>query len=259
MDSDRIQAQVAGFLAGSATLGAPFDDCDLQRLSLFRGFIVRVKHNNVQKALPLTLRVLAASGLKLPFFVAYAPTYLSTRSAGPLPLDRQVQMLVQHLGAFLHDRADPTSAAAADVLVHEATLWSFRSEPVVLRDARAPRGLSWRGRVAVRRYATDVLGACGALAARRFDPHQHVRAGEHSLLYWRADGSDGVEFFEIDDLTALLVSVAQRRRTVRGVAAQLAAMHAGHFAIPELDDFFDGLAERGFLQPRPAARTASCA
>lgn len=264
MDPDYIQALVARFLSGPETLPAilsderaqgpegvssTFDARDRERLAQFRSFIVRVKHNNVQKALPLTLRMLAAAGLKLQFFGAYAPTYLATRSAGPLPLARQVQMLTEHLREFLCEQQDERRAAVADVLAHEVTLWSFRSEPVALRRARAMGDLSWRGRVNVQRYASDVLLACDALVARRFDANTHVRARDCSLLYWRPADGDAVEVFEVDELTALLVSVAQQRRTVRGVATQLAAMNAGAFSAGDLEPFFEGLVERGFISP----------
>jgi hypothetical protein len=153
------------------------------------------------------------------------------------------------------------------VLTHELKIWSLRSE--VVEPCSRPAGpLSWRGRLELQRYTIDVPSACGALAARRFDPDQRLPAAECTLAYWRPLGSDVVEFFEVDEVTALLVSIAERQRTIVGVGRALAAMGVKQISRRDLVDFFRQLVARGFLAPftvkktaprRNARRTAQCA
>jgi hypothetical protein len=258
MHPDHIQALIARCLTEPDVLPALPDDANgldaasLQRIALFRGFIVKVKHNQVRKILPLTLRMLPAVGLELAFFSTYAPAYLAMRSSGPMPLDRQTTQFALDLQRFLDGQSGVMRDAVNDVLTHELKLWSLRSEseahePSGVRPGGAGR-LSWRGRLELQRYGTSVLSACGALSVRRFDPDRHVKAEACTIAYWRAIDGDGVEFFEVDELTALLMSMAQRQRTITGVRRALTAIGVSQISRRDLEDFFRQLAERGFLQ-----------
>jgi hypothetical protein len=222
-------------------------DC-LERLSLFRGFIVKVKHNSVRRALPLTFRLLLAVGKELAFFRYYAPSYLAVRSSGPLALERQVQLMAKHLPRFLEADTSLAGRAVADVLMHEMALWSLRANCVEIQPPQSAGAIAWRGEMEIRRYGTDVLHACAALAARDIEPARDLRDRDHALAYWRPSDCDAVEIFDIDDLTALLFSMVDGHRSLADIAAQLAGIGMDQMTAPELDEFFRDLAARGFVE-----------
>jgi hypothetical protein len=233
--------------AALAASGVFPPDC-LERLSLFRGFIVKVKHNPVRTALPLTFRLLSAVGKELAFFRYYAPSYLAVRSSGPLALERQVQLMAKHLRQFIEADSSLTGRAVADVLTHEMALWSLRANSVEIQPPQSGGAIAWRGRLDVRRYRTDVLHACAALAARDIEPARDLRDRDHALAYSRPDHSDAVEVFEIDELTAFVFSMVDGRRSLADIAERLAVVGMGQITAAELDEFFRDLAARGFVE-----------
>src|SRR5262249_26679620 len=168
------------------------DAAELRRIVLCRGFIVKVKHNQVRKILPLTLRLLPAVGLELTFFSEYAPAYLAMRASGSVQIDRQVEQLAAKLKVFLDQRSGLDVDALRDVLTHELTLWSPKSTVVEQGGSRQRGHLSWLGRLELERYRTNVLAACGALASRQFDAGRHLEALDCTLAYWRPRDRDVV-------------------------------------------------------------------
>lgn len=231
----------------------------LERLALFRGFIVKVKHNQVRQALPLTFRLLPAVAEELAFFRYYAPAYLAIRAGGPLALEAQVQLMAKHLHDFLEQDTGLARKAIADVLTHELALWTLRSHGAAPRPPRSGGAIAWRGRLEIRRYGTDVLHACGALAMRNIDPARDLRDREHTLAYWRPADSDAVEFFEIDELTAFLFAMVDGRRTLEDIAERVAVLGMNQIGVPELEEFFQDLAARGFLEAQRGRVSRSAA
>ena len=100
-------------------------------------------------------------------------------------------------------------------------MWRLRCNEPAPELQLVDDALSWRGRMELRRYRTDVARACAALAAKAFDPTRDLVACEQILAYWRPPQSDAVELFEVDELTAALFSMVDGRRMVDDIAAEL--------------------------------------
>ena len=73
VDHDDVQAELARYLSHPAALQAACDEsgansiCDgeqLRRLRLFRGFITKVKHNALRRAIPCTLRLISGPEIR---------------------------------------------------------------------------------------------------------------------------------------------------------------------------------------------------
>jgi hypothetical protein len=227
-----------------------FGKDELARVALFRAFIVKVKHNPVRNALPLTFRLLALLGEELAFFRSYASSFLAHRSGGPLPLELQTQLATEHLRQFLEPGERLAAAAVGDVLDHELTLADFRRSPLPQANQARDDAIRWRGRLEAKRYGTDVMHACAALAARNADPARDLRRRELCLAYWRPVDSDVVEVFEVDELTAFLFSMVDGGRTLADIAGQLAALELEQITLSDLRAFFGELAARGLIEQR---------
>jgi hypothetical protein len=270
---DRVQAFVARCLVDpsflSTALDDPagldhatprlFDESDLGRIALFQAFIVKVKHNGVRNILPLVFRMLPAVGQELAFYRSYAASYLAIRADGPLPVARQVQVMTEHLRRYLEQCTNPASAAVADLLTHELTIWRMHSGGPVPQPEPADGAIVWRGRMELKFYDTDLSRACAALMAKTFDPGQDLAEREQTLAYWRPEHGETVEFFEIDELTAMLFSMVDGRSTLEGIAEQLAGRGLDQIGLGDLKQFFGELAERDFIGfHAAAAKSALC-
>jgi len=273
MEPDHIQAMAARCLVDADFLstifqrlqglpgGSPdardaaqlFEMENLERIALFQAFIVKVKHNGVRDVLPLTFRLLSAAGEELAFYRGYAASYLSVRAAGPLELANQVELMAEHLGRFAKRCPNPAAANLDDVLAHELQMWRLRGDEPAPGLQFVDDALSWRGRMELLRYRTDVARACAALAAKTFDPARDLVACEKILAYWRPPQSDAVESFEVDELTAALFSTVDGRRTVDDIAAGVAAMGLDQITRDDVAEFFDELEERGFIRSSRSA------
>ncbi len=105
----------------------------------------------------------------------------------------------------------------------------------------------WRGRFALRRYATDVVASCTALGRRAFDLDADVLEREHLLAYWRPAGAAEVSYFEVDELTGVLFGLVDGRRTAADIAGVLAASGLDALGPAEVAEFFADAAQRGFV------------
>ncbi len=265
MDADLVHLLVArclieaDFLSdeAGAACGAALGAIGLERLALLRGFITKVKHNSLRSVLPCTFRLLAVLGEELVFFRDYAPVYLAVRQDGPLPVERQLELLERHIRKHFDDSRAPTGEAIIDMLTHEATVWRIRSRTMPSQGRAAKRGaVAWRGILEMRQYRADVLAACAALSDRTFDRDRNLIQRPHTLAYWRAGDAGGVDIFEIDDITRVLFSLVDGRRGLRQIAAALSTIDLGEFAWSDIRDFFAEAAQRGFVEPMSRAGRA---
>ena len=261
---DNVQAFVARCLVDPPFLSAAmqnddgsgrgailFDRSELDRLALFQAFIVKVKHNGVRDVLPITFRMLAALGEELAFYRFHAAEYLAIRAAGPLPLQRQVQLMTDSLRRYLGGSKATAQRALSDVVTHELTIWRMLSDQRV-HDYRVGHDVpAWLGRMKIKRYTTDIARVAKALTDGTFDPTRDADVPDLAVAYWLPRGGSSVDSFEIDELTATLFSMTDGRKTLDTIADELAAIGLDQIDIADVRRFFDELAERGFV--------ASCA
>lgn len=258
---DRVQAFVARCLidptspsSGAAACGdqdliQAFDRSELDRLALFRSFIVKVKHNGVREVLPITFRMLSALGEELAFYRFHAADYLAIRARGPIPLPRLVHLMTDNLRRYLGERTDDAARALSDISMHELTVWRMLSDQRVHRRRAADGALAWSGRMKVETYATDIGRISRALAAGTFDPACDTAVHEQMVAYWLPQDKDTVESFEVDELTGLLFVMVDGLRTFDNIADELGSIGPDGIAAADLGRFFDELAERGFMEP----------
>ncbi len=222
----------------------------LKRLTLFRGFITKVKHNGLRRVVPLTLSLLGAIELESAFFSAFSAAYVEARASGPLPTDRHLSLLEGHLTAFLDGKPPPTRTLILDILTHETVLWRLSAQDMGTQSAEhsAGEGIRWCGELALRRYDVDVLLACKGLARGCFDRNANWVERRQVLAYFRPDAGERIAVFEADEFTCLAFSLVDGRRNVRNIAAELAQMGLGQITIAELDAFFADAARKGLVQ-----------
>lgn len=257
MNHDHIHAVVARCLVDPKFLaenlegvnGVFADAAALQHIALFQAFIVKVKHAGVRKALPLLFRLLPAIGEELAFFRYYAPSYLAIRSKGPMPLADQLKLFAEHLICYLDTREDAASAALRELLGHELTLWRMSSEKPPSDLESRTGALTWRGRMEVARCATDVPRLCAALKAKTFTPTDSFAARDLSLAYWRPRSGGPARSFEIDDVTCLLFSLVDGRRSLDLISGALSDMGLQSITTTDLKRFYGEMAKNEFIEP----------
>jgi len=253
VDADRAHAFVARCLSEPAFLAAPradetavFEGADLKKLALFAGFITKVKHNPLRTVLPCTFRLLALLGAEIDFFAAYAPAFAEERAQGALSDQRRIELLGRQLDDFVAERPAEMRALLRGVLLHESTVHRLTTTADA-PDFGLGEALRWRGGAAFNRYGVDVGRACAALRARRFDFATDVVLREQILLYRRMPDRAEVAFFEADELTWLLLSLVDGRRSAHDVAAAVAALGFGELVPARVEEFFADAAAQGFI------------
>jgi hypothetical protein len=265
MNHDHIHAVVARCLVDPKFLAENLEAADdafadpaaVQRIALFQAFIVKVKHSGVRKALPLVFRLLAAIGEELAFFRYYAPSYLAVRGNGPVPLADQLKLFAEHLTRYLDTRQGAASAALHELLSHELNLWRMSSE-MPLREQEGRSGaLTWRGRMEVIRCATDVPRLCAALKAKTFTPTDGFAARDLLLAYWRPRSGGPAQAFEIDELTSLLFSLVDGRRSLDLIGDALSDIGLHDVTTADLKKFYGEMAKRKFLEPLASPRASA--
>lgn len=268
MNADDVQAFVArcltcpGFLSttqghiGNAPSMSPaFSSKQLEQIGLFQAFIVKVKHNGIRDVLPLTFRMLPALGEEMAFYRSYADEYLAIRADGPLSIPHQVSLFAEHLTRYLDGRSSRQSAALRDMLSHELAIWELH-ETMPVRELPRPAGaLLWRGQMTVQHFASDVSRACALLKSNTFDPTRDRAACDQFIAYWRLWDGKAVEFFEIDELTAMLFLMVDGTRTIDAAAKELLDRGADQITSTDLVSFYGELVERGFMEPFHLANT----
>ncbi len=199
VDPDYLDAARSEFPSGSGRAGSSDDDISV-RLRLFRGFIMRIKHTQLRRIVPLTLRLLAMHAADIAFFAEAAPGYLRARQEGPLPIQELLTRFERALAQRLQVVEPGARAEIEAVLRHEGRIW------------RTPRGANGPGATAhprlvpgasVEVYGFDVLGFCAALARDPFTLPD-ARTATQALLYC-PDGS-ATRIVEIDGLSAWVLS-----------------------------------------------------
>lgn len=221
--------------------------CDLKRVSLFRGFITKIKHNSLRIVLPVTLRVLAHIGKEIDFFWYYSPAYIAARAQGPLPVDKQLALVATHLKTFMENFPTSIRIMVIDSLSHEVLLRDLGQTPSQPFEGNSV-AIRWRGRFEIRRYSTDVLATVEAFQAGDvpyFSPGKLAR--EYIIAYWRPYHKGHVSFFEIDEATALLFGFVDGRRTIEDIASSLQSCGLNLIRSVELREFFADASRRGFV------------
>ena len=171
------------------------------RLRLFRGFITRIKHNQLRKIVPLTLRLMHLHGADIEFFSAAAPDYLRARRTGALPLPNLFERFETALSGGLHGQAPPARDQIRSVMRHESRIW--RAKHTAGEEAAAAHPMLPTGS-AIEAYNFDMLGFCAAIAKDQFT--LPIAEMTDQMLFYHLVGP----LVRVDDIDSLSAWVLQR-------------------------------------------------
>lgn len=212
-------------------LRAQMVGADLVRIGRFAGFIGKVQHNYLWESFPCTRRLLRFYQIEGDVFTAFRPLQLA--QAGDTHRNDRIRRFVAFLDAFISERAAIgfDYPGMAEALRHEYNIWELgltellgMSEPAIpsVRLSKIPWGrfkqlvAKGNGRLRIGAYRSDPVDIERRVNDGSFDG---VLRFEKSivLLYWINQASATIQLLEVDELSGLVLSQMNDRRTVRAV------------------------------------------
>jgi hypothetical protein len=223
MRADEVQAAIARCLVdpdyldpvGDRAAVALLPPTLLDELRLFRGFITRIKHTQLRRIVPLTLRLLAVHKLDIPFFTEAASGYQQARREGPLAPALLFAYFERELARRLPGLPAGPREQVGAMLRHEGRIWRTGRVPAHPEPALNPR---LRPGVAVEHFTLDVLALATAVTASQFAAPATV-SRDRFLLYRPTAGTTRIE--EIDALSAWVLSRLDGRTGAEALAVAL--------------------------------------
>ena len=200
MRADEAQAAVARCLVSSQWFGHSVEPGLPSALHLFRGFITRIKHTQLRRVVPLTLRLLAIYRLDIAFFAHLTPGYLAAREHAMVSTADLFERFERELGTWLAGSPAFSHNQVEAMLRHEARIWRAGRAAPYAEPSAHPRLLAG---VAVERFPLDVLALAEAVTSDRFSAPA-TTPGDQFLLYRPHDGEVRIE--GVDPLSAWLLS-----------------------------------------------------
>jgi hypothetical protein len=244
---------------------ADFVKIDMQRLRRFSGFIAKVQHNYLWDYFPATRRLLQHSRIEIDFFTNYRAIQLSAQSPAQSQSDK-VRRFADHLATFAAKL--PGLAALTTALRYERACWELRQITPAPRPRgrigpRRAAGLAWPDflKLVPKRdqpmcfetFDCDPAALVADVLAGRFSPHD---GADDRLFVLRRRRDQSVQTFEIEELSALLLSSIDGYRTVRSVIAAARRRALGATPPRAFRTFFEQAAAAQFIQ---LCRTPPCA
>jgi len=208
-----------------ASIAASGDGCtgiDVAKLWQFSGLVTKVRYSDLRSNLPLTFRILDATGLSIELFATYAPRADALRKAGLNSKSAKLAALMKFLGDWL-DRTKPLHALVWDMVRHESTI--FEVQAVTAGVASDPAAISIDS-VPVRSAGT----VSHELTCNPIEVAKLVRAGgdlasipreKRLFAYCASEAGAQIRFVELDALAEFLVGTADGTRTVTELAELL--------------------------------------
>ncbi|MEN2787550.1 PqqD family protein [Sphingomonas qilianensis] len=216
----------------------------LAKVARFRGFITRIKHTQLRKVVPGTLRLLGLYRLDISLFTAMAPDFQKARMMGSMPIDAMLLRLETAVNARLATFPQHVRAPVEAVLRHEMRLFRMaRSNPTSVTSQ--PR-LSHD--VAIERYMLDVLALSERLAQNGFEVPDIVLE-PRDFLYRRV--STGIYCAPLDAFSAYVLSRMDGVTPVAELARDVMAA-LGHEAAGAVDDLVADAMARGLVMAATA-------
>jgi hypothetical protein len=210
MRADLAQALVARYLVdpdffdrcenvNGSLESSGLGDFPLQHMRSFRAFITRIKHTQLRKTVPCTLRLLGLFRIDLDLFETVSSEFQRAKSRGPSTLPDLLQRFEIRLRQKLLELPENIAVPMEAILRHEMTVWrAAQAEPG--RPSLQPR---LRSDVSIESYACDVSRLYDSLKRDRFVLPETV-SGEFFLIYRRV--SEEVEISNSDPFSAYVLS-----------------------------------------------------
>jgi hypothetical protein len=208
---------------------ADFDHIDVRRLRRFSGFIGKVQHNYLWEVFPATRRLLKQSGREIDVFADYRAVQLS-----PSLRTESQSAKIRSFAAYLSNYAvqNPGCAGLATAIRYEHICWELHQSVAVYR-SRPSLSAADIATSPWPEFLRLVPAAKGPLRIESFDcdPSRLVSrvlegtftgasVGKPDVFVLRLDpDSLLLQTVAIDELTALLLSCIDDKRSVRAVIA----------------------------------------
>lgn len=212
---------------------------ELERLILFSAFIIKVKHNNLRRTVPLTFQLLAYLNLELDFFARFSAKYLSARVSGPLSTKSHLSLFESYLLNYVKLLSLDESTLIKSIFIHELTLWQLSQGRDAGGFCPSGNGVRWEGWLRLKRYSIDVLSICNKIKLRDFTSYNYNLGASQVLAYWQPSERTPGSVFIIDELTALILSQLDGQRSVQDIASSLARKGFSGLSIGDLAVFFE--------------------
>jgi hypothetical protein len=228
---------------------------DLRRMKMFSGFIGKVQHNHLWDILPATRRLLELYGVELEVFGSFRSIQLSTRAQSRAA---QLENFVGFVSRYAKPR--PQFAALDCAARYEHLAWTLGTRAGDAGKARQPRpsaaaDCSW----SAFQKLIPVPSGCYSIGRFGCDPGQLVtgildgsftdyREANPKLFLFQAEAAgSGIRCFEIDELTALILSLIDGRRTVRSVISAARARTISAAKPRSFREFFGEAVSAGLI------------
>ncbi len=209
---------------------AKFAKLDLARVRKFSGFIGKVQHNFLWDHFPATRQLLNFYEIEIEVFAEYRSIQLSgalKAQSQPVKIRRFLNFLFEYI--MIH----PEYSAVRTVARYEETVWEHHQLMHSADVPILPRGLGKLKETSWSHMLRLVPMHYGPMRIEAFDCNPatlvaSVLDGTFSgyvpraklLIAFRSDPASGlIRTFEIDELTALLLSCIDGRRAIRSVIA----------------------------------------
>ncbi|MGC2781287.1 MAG: hypothetical protein WA418_37185 [Bradyrhizobium sp.] len=199
---------------------------ELDKIWRFAGLVTKVRHNDLRISLPLTFKLLDLGHLSIEAFANYAKQAAALRRSGRKSKAERMQSLFEFLDGWL-DRRNPAHAAVWDMIRHERALLELQA------DAPSAQAEGANGR----QVCAETIPVRGERVIRHemsFNPVALVRmlrAGTYALAtlprgpflvaYCRDQRASRIDILEIDEVTSVLLDLADGSRSIGEIAALL--------------------------------------
>lgn len=238
---------------------------DIIQVSNFAGFITKVQHNYLWESFPYTLTLLRYYKMEIKVFSAYLDTHLKLKTEGATR-NRKIESFLTFLQSYLVSHSDARCPGLREVLIHERMQWEIRNflsnSGTSGPELRAiPTDLSSlnsrqfarltplvRGALRGGVFTYDPFRIIADLNQGQFDPNALLDSPRY-ICYWGDSITQQLRVVELDNLSALLISEVDGRRSVRTIISRVMKHLSGKIRPSEFRPFFETAFEQGLLSP----------
>jgi hypothetical protein len=258
----RLTANRAAALEGCALDDKSYTDfaqLDLQKVRSFGGFITKVQHNYLWDSFPYVRTLMKLYGIEIEVFAGYRQQHLQLVAARASRVER-ISTFLAYLRSYLGAEDGSRWLGLRDMVEHERMEWEIRG---LLTDpslrVTAPTGidtsaLGWPvleslvpapSIVRCSHFTYDPRSIVAELASGRFPSDELMQAPR--WLAYCADGAGRVRVLELDDVSVILLSEVDGRRTIGSIVDRVRQQLSPLARPSELRAFFDAGFRAGLL------------
>jgi hypothetical protein len=235
---------------------------DWTKVLEFRGFICKVKHNDLWDALPQTRAFLVHSNLEFIAFSHYAPVFERLRSSGRSSRDDKIVAFTDFLLNEFKDGSRATLCLLRNMVLHDRVIWELRNaqktQPDVRSDFAPSRVLTSgelllavvpvrRGVFRIVRCDINPFDVTAALKTKSPDIGA-LDIRSRWLCYWLA--GEQLSVLELDDASAAILAQIDDKSRVGDILEELSrALGCTVNDLSGSREFFCDAFARGMLIP----------